>query len=196
MDTGPKKTVHTRKLIFLHQVDGDLGGRQGDGDGVYADNHQCCLQPIPPLASSQIPAFTWDMYVVIVDDHQRHFTHIRWSAWRWWWSVCGLPVHMQYCSLFLPFQNIVMETLHRYPYIRLMVIKAMVMECMLTTISGGDPPSLVTLHPSLKPSLYWRVLHIYWIECSNSKMYTLPPSSYFTELNCTNVRWKLAHFAL
>ena len=40
-------------LIFLHQGDGDHGGRQGDGDGVYADYHQWSPSTIsrdpPPL---------------------------------------------------------------------------------------------------------------------------------------------------
>ena len=30
----------------------------------------------------------------------------------------------------------------------------MVMECMPVTISAGDPPSLVTLHPTLLPTIY------------------------------------------
>ena len=40
-------------LISLHQGDGDHGGRQGDGDGVYADYHQWSPSTIsrdpPPL---------------------------------------------------------------------------------------------------------------------------------------------------
>ena len=48
-----KETVHTVILIFLHQSDGDHGGRQGDGDGVYADYHQWSPSTIsrdpPPL---------------------------------------------------------------------------------------------------------------------------------------------------
>ena len=34
----------------------------------------------------------------------------------------------------------------------IMIVEAMVMECMPATISAGDPASLVTLHPSLPPS--------------------------------------------